>query len=557
MGTPDGLNHIKRIATLTQEPVVIVVSALSKITDTLIELADATANSRDTSKMIDAILTRHRKAITDSVPENNQQNCLDKILPIIENLKREVATYNTTSPTQERLSQLHQNIVCYGELLSSVIVHNIFDHNAFTTKHIDSREIIKTSKYFDRHIINFSQTNKLIQNNIPNQGITVMGGFISSDAETKQTTNLGRGGSDYTAAIVAAAIGASQLEIYTDVDGFLTADPRVVEKSTLIEKIDYCETMELCNFGAKVVYAPTILPAYLNNIPTYIRNTYNPNCNGTLIHNCDPCDTPTPQSITAVAPISLIEIKGRTTGLNYKIFRLLASKGIENYFARGDEHTTLIAVTEKNCQAAIAQLNTELQEHLTSQRIQNIVVHKNLATIAIIGNNIGSSNCVQAAIFDALKNVNINVNRKRISLGVNSISIVVPIECTRPAISTIHQALFESEKSCAKTPSANETFGCHIAIEVLRKMVAAGDVIRSVSAYFPEKTEQRAAILANHLGVEIDNTQPDNCLVEFEITDGVGRFRVIEDITTTPYDSNGTILIYSARYREYPLHINL
>ena len=521
-------------------------SALSKVTDSLILLHQTAARKEPFGQIIEQLTNRHLIAIQDSVCTQNQQRCIDKITLILSELTNTLQT-TRTEPDPEI-------IVSYGELLSSVIVQNIFDNAA----HADARKIIRTTPYFDRHIINFTATNKLINTTIPKTGITVMGGFISSDLNSNKTTNLGRGGSDYTAAVVAAALDASQLEIYTDVDGFLTADPRIVEKSTLINNIDYCETMELCNFGAKVVYAPTILPAYINEIPTYICNTYNPNCCGTLIHTDNNPDKIKPQSICAIAPVSLIEIKGRTTGLNYRIFKLLSSIGVETFFERGDESNTFIAVAEKNCTEAINALKNELHEHLQSTRIESISFLKNLATVAIIGNNINASDKIQAKIFDALNNANIATNRKRISIGNNSISLIVPIEHTRLSVSAIHHALFETENPRKNDPNIPaDTLKIINAIETIDKMVNSGDVINTIKAYIPTKTMEHTSLIINHLKADAINTQSENQPTELEIKNGEARFSAIKEFAQTPYDINGSILIYSDRYKEYPLHISL
>lgn len=544
VGTSDGLYRIKQIATRSNEPVVVVVSALAKVTDALFILHLTASKKEPCQNILEKLTRRHLTAIYESVKPENQQNCIATIKHILNKLKKTLAT----TPTNP------EEIVSYGELLSSVIVQNIFDK----ATQVDSRQIIRTTPYFDRHIINFTATNHLINSIIKPTGITVMGGFISSDLNTNKTTNLGRGGSDYTAAVVAAALNASQLEIYTDVDGFLTADPRIVEKSTLITKIDYCETMELCNFGAKIVYAPTILPAYLKKIPTYICNTYNPNCKGTLIHTNSNADYSKPQSICAIAPVSLIKIKGRTTGLNYRIFKILSSIGIETFFERGDEATTYIAVAEKNCDSAIKTLVNELNEHMQSSRIESISFQKNLATVAIIGNNIGDSDKIQAKIFDALNNANITTNRKRISLGINSIAIVVPIEHTRLAVCAIHNAVFEAENTKKNTPNIpSDTQKIITAIETIDKMILAGDIISSIKAYLPSKSIEHTKLLTKHLNAKIINSPNNNQQWELEVKNGEAQFSYIANFSQTTYDINGSILIYSDRYREYPLHISL
>ena len=209
---------------------------------------------------------------------------------------------------QDLTQKITDSIVSYGERASSTIVGQVID-NAVT---YDSRKFIKTVPQFTKHIVDFHTTNTLIKQQFANeQKVVVCGGFISSDTRTNVVTNLGRGGSDYTAAILAAALKASVLEIWTDVDGFMTADPRIISNTYVIDKLSFIEAMELCNFGAKVIYPPTIYPAYHKNIPIRIKNTFNPSAPGTYISKDGTADTvKSIKGISSINDTCLITVQG-------------------------------------------------------------------------------------------------------------------------------------------------------------------------------------------------------------------------------------------------------
>ncbi|MDE6499162.1 MAG: aspartate kinase, partial [Rikenella sp.] len=256
VGSAEGLEHIRQIIGGESGRVVVVVSALGGVTDRLIATGRQAAGA-DAGYVAsyEAICERHRTAIAESVPVQRQEETraqVEALLDELGNILRGVFLI------QDLSDKTMNTIVSYGERLSSLIVSRLVDDAVLR----DARAFIKTEPYFNKHIVDFSLTNELVRSTFADTArVSVVPGFISSDKTTGEATTLGRGGSDYTAAIIAAAAGAEALNIYTDVDGFMTADPRVIDKAYLIESLTFLEAMELCNFGAKVIYPPTIFPA--------------------------------------------------------------------------------------------------------------------------------------------------------------------------------------------------------------------------------------------------------------------------------------------------------
>jgi len=278
VGTVESLRNVKMIVEQCTEPVIVVVSALGGITDQLINTAKL-ASKGDISYLesYTHIVERHNNVIDNMVSSEK----LSEVKSIVNSLLEELGNiYRGVSLIRDLSERTLDIIVSYGERLSSVIISRIIDN----AQHYDSRNFIKTEKQFNKHILDNEATQKLIHSTFDNNNFTValVPGFISSD-EDGNITNLGRGGSDYTAAILAATLNASILEIWTDVDGFMTADPRVINNTYVIDHLSFIEAMELCNFGAKVIYPPTIYPVFHKNIPILIKNTFNPTAPGTRI----------------------------------------------------------------------------------------------------------------------------------------------------------------------------------------------------------------------------------------------------------------------------------
>lgn len=449
VGSAAGLLSIGQIVQSLDSDSVVVVSALGGVTDKLIAMGAAAAAGRLDECMADhaAMAERHAVAVADSVPTEAQGAVMEQIAAKFDelaNILRGVSLIQDLSP------RTLATVVAYGERLSSVIVAAMLG-----AKHLEARSVMKTEPYFARHIIDFSLTNKNIREYFAANParVTVMGGFISSDKTTGETTNLGRGGSDYTAAIVAAALGADQLYIYTDVDGFMTADPRVIDKALLIDRLSFVEAMELCNFGAKVIYPPTIFPAYNAGIPIIVRNTFNPTCKGTYIakRSATEMDSGLIKGVSSINDTCLLTVRGLgmvgVIGVNYRIFKALSKAGISVFMVSqaSSENTTSIAVCNGDAARSVATLNTEFAQEIAMGEIDEVIVQKNLATVAVVGEGMKDMPGVSGKLFGTLGRAGINIIASAQGAAQTNISFVTDLASLRKSIEVLHSSFFLSE----------------------------------------------------------------------------------------------------------------
>jgi aspartokinase/homoserine dehydrogenase 1 len=283
VGSVKSILSLKRIVEneARKQPVVIVVSALGGITDKLLATSQLALKGDDSWKVeFDSMVDRHHKMIDTIITDTkNREDLFNSVDALLEQLR---SIYFGVYLIHDLSEKTQDAIVSYGERLSSKIVATLVKG----AKWFDSRDFIKTERKNGKHELDSELTNKLVHDTFADlPRISLVPGFISKDENTDEITNLGRGGSDYTAAIIAAALNAEVLEIWTDVDGFMTADPRVIKTAYTINELSYVEAMELCNFGAKVIYPPTIYPVCVKNIPIKVKNTFNPENPGTIIKN--------------------------------------------------------------------------------------------------------------------------------------------------------------------------------------------------------------------------------------------------------------------------------
>ena len=323
VGSVNSILSVKKIVEAVKEPVIVVVSALGGITDKLIGTSRMASNGDAAyEKEYNEIVNRHIEMVYTVIPAGEKRMALlEKVTGLLNELKdifQGIYLIRDLSP------KTSATIVSYGERLSSIIVATLIEDAEW----FDSREFIKTEKKHAKYILDSELTNELVRNafkKLPK--VALVPGFISSDKSTGEITNLGRGGSDYTASIIAAALDADILEIWTDVDGFMTADPRVISSAYVINELSYVEAMELCNFGAKVVYPPTIYPVCHKNIPILIKNTFNPDAPGTIIKETV-TDIKAIKGISSINDTSLITVTGLgmvgVIGVNFRIFKALA-----------------------------------------------------------------------------------------------------------------------------------------------------------------------------------------------------------------------------------------
>lgn len=275
VGTVEALRNVKYIVEHQEEPVVVVVSALGGLTDTLIKAANLAANNDIAAyRIVQDITSRHNEIMNTLIEGEQIDDALNRVRALLFELSN---AYTDISQSEELTESDIEEIVSYGERLSSLIISQIIDN----ATHFNSLEIIRSNN----HECDMEATCANIANTLGKfKGkVAVMGGFISRDSKSRRISNLGRGGSDYTAALVASALNASSLEIWTDVDGFMTADPKKDPSATVIRQMTYAQAQEMCDKGAKVIYAPTIKPMAEKNIPIWVKNTFNRTALGTLI----------------------------------------------------------------------------------------------------------------------------------------------------------------------------------------------------------------------------------------------------------------------------------
>jgi len=447
VGSVKGILSVKKIVEAQTEPVIVVVSALSGITDQLYRIAKLACDG-DKSYLdeYELMLSRHEEVIEGVIPAEKKEEILNLVhlqFNDLSNIFRGVYLIKDIS------TKIIDTIVSYGESISSIIVSAAIRDAV----HFDSKMFIKTENQFDKHIVDFDKTNALVRayfENAPH--ICVCGGFISTDANTNFITNLGRGGSDYTAAILAASLHASILEIWSDVDGFMTADPRIINNAYVIEKLSFIEAMELCNFGAKVIYPPTIFPVFHQNIPVKIKNTFNPEAEGTYISREKTGEAGKAiKGISSINDTSLITVQGLgmvgVIGVNYRIFRVLAKSGISVFMVSqaSSENTTSIGVRNADSALAVEVLRKEFAYEIGQGEINEIFSEDDLATVAIVGDNMKRTPGIAGKLFGTLGRNGINVVACAQGASETNISFVTDRKSLRKALNVIHDSFFLSE----------------------------------------------------------------------------------------------------------------
>jgi len=447
VGSVNGVLNVKKIVEQQNEPVIVVVSALSGITDELYKIANLACEGNNTYlSLYETMVSLHMEMIEKVISADKKEEVTTLVqtqFTDLSNIFRGVYLIKDIS------TKITDTIVSYGEAISSIIV-------AYAIKgatHFDSREFIKTENQYSKHIVDFVKTNAIIRERFAKlSNISVCGGFIATDSTTNFITNLGRGGSDYTAAIIAAALDASILEIWSDVDGFMTADPRIINNAYVIEKLSFIEAMELCNFGAKVIYPPTIFPVFHKNIPVKIKNTFNPEAEGTYISREKTSETSKAiKGISSINDTSLITVQGLgmvgVIGVNHRIFRVLAKNGISVFLVSqaSSENTTSIGVRNADSSLAVEVLRKEFAYEIAQGEINEIFSEDDLATVAIVGDNMKRTPGIAGKLFGTLGRNGINVVACAQGASETNISFVTDRKSLRKALNVIHDSFFLSE----------------------------------------------------------------------------------------------------------------
>lgn len=430
-----------------KQPIIVVVSALGGITDKLIATSVLAQKGDETWKdEFQAMVERHHKMIDTIITDPRKR---EQLFNIVDSLFEQLRSIYFGVYLIHDLSKKTQDaIVSYGERLSSNIVATLVQG----AKWYDSREFIKTVRKNHKNTLDSELTNRLVRRTFSDlQRISLVPGFISKDRDTDEITNLGRGGSDYTAAIIAAALDAEILEIWTDVDGFMTADPRVIKTAYTIKELSYIEAMELCNFGAKVVYPPTIYPVCVKNIPIRVKNTFNPDGEGSIIKQKVANNDKPIKGISSINGTTLITVAGLSMvgviGVNRRIFTALADNGISVFMVSqaSSENSTSIGVRDQDAAEAVDVLNGEFAKEIETGAMYPMHAENGLATIAVVGENMKNTPGIAGKLFGTLGRAGISMIACAQGAPQTNISFVVKSEHLRKALNAIHDSFFLSE----------------------------------------------------------------------------------------------------------------
>ncbi len=457
VGSAESILSVKKIVEGQTEPVIVVVSALGGITDKLIKTSQMAVEG-DTlyQKSFAEIVERHEEMINAILPADDKRvRLMDEVSELLEQLR---SIYQGVYLIHDLSPKTQAAIVSYGERISSRIVATLIEDATW----YDSREFIKTEFKAGKNRLLRELTNKLVRQAFGDSDSSlftlhsslkcaVVGGFISTDAESGEVTNLGRGGSDYTASIIAAALDASVLEIWTDVDGFMTADPRVISSAYVIPELSYIEAMELSNFGAKVIYPPTIYPVCIKHIPILVKNTFNPDAPGSIIKDEVMDDSRSIKGISSIKGTTLITVSGLSMvgviGVNRRIFTCLADNGISVFMVSqaSSENSTSIGVQDEDADEACRVLDLEFQKEIEDGSMFPMLAEKGLATVAIVGENMKHTPGIAGKLFGTLGRSGISVIACAQGASETNISFVINQNFLRKALNVIHDSFFLSE----------------------------------------------------------------------------------------------------------------
>ncbi len=454
VGSVDSILSVKKIIEGQSEPVIVVVSALGGITDKLLKTSQmAVMGDASYQQSFEEIKARHEEMIGAIIPAGEKR---DKLTTTVGELLEELRSiFQGVYLIRDLSPKIQAAIVSYGERISSQIVAALIEGAEW----FDSREFIKTEFKAGKNRLVRELTNKLVRKTFEkmvngqwsNGKCVVVGGFISTDIESGEVTNLGRGGSDYTASIIAAALEASVLEIWTDVDGFMTADPKVISSAYVIPELTYIEAMELSNFGAKVIYPPTIYPVCIKHIPILIKNTFNPDAPGSIIKDDVKDDSRSIKGISSIKGTTLITVSGLSMvgviGVNRRIFTCLADNGISVFMVSqaSSENSTSIGVQDDDADEACRVLDLEFQKEIEDGAMFPMLAEKGLATVAIVGENMKHTPGIAGKLFGTLGRSGISVIACAQGASETNISFVINQNFLRKALNVIHDSFFLSE----------------------------------------------------------------------------------------------------------------
>ena len=443
VGSVESLLNVKNIVESINEPAVIVVSALGGLTDKLIATArQAASGDLSYKEEMEAMSRRHFDIIANVVEESRQADTLEKVNALLDELKRIFDGLSLIRDLSERTLCV---VVSYGERMSSHIVTAMIEG---ATRH-DSLNFVKTEKWFGKNIADQKLTTFLIDEEFSRPfNKAIVPGFISTDRDTGEITNLGRGGSDFTAALIAAALDAEILEIWTDVDGFMTADPRIIKEAEVVPYMSFIESMELCTFGAKVIYPPTIYPVFHKNIPIKILNTFNPTAPGTLVTDSEH-DTRFPiKGISTLRNTTIFTIKGiedeKISEVSSRLLNSLSRHGLKIFLLRHRDSRKgySFGVAGTDADATLQQILTEFAPELSSGKMQEPLRKDSMTTVAVVGEEMKSRHRLADRIWHTLHRDGISVEAYSAGSSDTTITYVVESDKANRALELIHGLIF-------------------------------------------------------------------------------------------------------------------
>ena len=447
VGSVESIRQIQQIIAQQSDDCVVVVSALGGITDQLLKAAQLALQDHEEYLEIYQVIRQRHINMANSLIDNStarQMLCheLENILDELRSILFGVHLVKDLSAKSEAV------IVSYGEQLSSRIVTAALPGAVRK----DSLQFIRTDHKQGQVLLNTEATEQLVRKAFsPLPHLTVCPGFISRDTQTEEITNLGRGGSDYTASILAATLGAEVLEIWTDVNGFMTADPRLIPNAYTIKSLSYVEASELCHFGAKVVYPPTIYPACAKNIPIRILNTFSPSNAGTIIQSKPEDSTRYVRGLSSIRDVALITVSGRSMvgviGVNQRIFSALAAGGVSVFLVSqtSSENSTTLGVQEKDCDKAVEVLTREFEKEIKVGSMYPMLVQQGLAAVSIVGENMHNMPGIAGKLFGTLGRNGISVIAFAQGATETNISFVIPAQQLSKTMNVLHDSFFLSE----------------------------------------------------------------------------------------------------------------
>ncbi len=450
VGSAKNISKVIKIVADKNKKTIVIVSALGGVTNLLIKASElAASGSKDYLSYINDIQEVHINTIKILFDATNKTKCKNFVL---EHLKKLSDTLNGVYLLNDLSDKSAARIVSTGEILSSFIITEALKFNGLNAILKDSRDLIKTDSNYSQAEVNYNETFQNIQNFIlkDQSDIIVVPGFMSSDDKGEITT-LGRGGSDFTAAIIANAVNAEILEIWTDVSGMFTANPKLVKQAKPIEQISYQEAMELSHFGAKVIYPPTIQPVLDKDIPIVIKNTLEPEHKGTYITKNTNGNISTVKGISHIEDIALLTLEGNgmvgVPGISKRLFEALLSENINVKFITqaSSEHSICIAIDISEAGTAKETIDKQFEFEIIQHKVNHLIVEKDLAIIALVGDNMKSHQGISGKMFSSLGNNNVNIRAIAQGSTEKNISAVISKKDVKKALNTQHATFFENQ----------------------------------------------------------------------------------------------------------------